>query len=195
MRMALCFVTLATLVLSRLEGISAQSAAPGAASPTDEVRIRRVRSEDPTITALIAQASEWSTTFRAFLDMIDRSDGIVYIERGRCRHGGAACMALTVKLAGPNRMLRIVIDQRRADCDLDLMASIGHELWHAIEVLREPSLRSYAHLYHFFSRDGRHTDRAGSFGAWETPSAIKAGFTVLEELYATSPKEEVCKGT
>ena len=195
MRKALCFVTLATLVLSRSEGISAQSAAPGVASPTDEVRIRRVRSEDPTITALIAQASEWSTTFRAFLDMIDRSDGIVYIERGRCRHGGAACMALTVKLAGPNRMLRIVIDQRRADCDLDLMASIGHELWHAIEVLREPSLRSYAHLYHFFSRDGRHTDRAGSFGAWETPSAIKAGFTVLEELYATSPKEEMCKGT
>ena len=195
MRKALCFVTLATLVLSRSEGISAQSAAPGAASPTDEVRIRRVRSEDPTITALIAQASEWSTTFRAFLDMIDRSDGIVYIERGRCRHGGAACMALTVKLAGPNRMLRIVIDQRRADCDLDLMASIGHELWHAIEVLREPSLRSYAQMYHFFSRDGRHTDRAGSFGAWETPSAIKAGFTVLEELYATSPKEEVCKGT
>jgi hypothetical protein len=195
MRKALCFVPLVTLVLSCSEGISAQSAAPGTTSPTDEVRIRRVRSEDPTITALIAQASEGSATFQAFLDMIDRSDGLVYIERGRCRHGGAACMALTVKLAGPNRMLRIVIDQRRADCDLDLMASIGHELWHAIEVLREPSLRSYAHLYHFFSRDGRHTERAGSFGAWETPAAIKAGFTVLEELYATSPKEEVCKGT
>jgi hypothetical protein len=195
MRKALCFATLATLVLSCSGRISVQSAAPGTASPTDEVRIRRVRSEDPTITALIAQASEWSATFQAFLDMIDRSDGIVYIARGRCRHGGAACMALTVKLAGPNRMLRIVIDQRRADCDLDLMASIGHELWHAIEVLREPSLRSYAHLYNFFSRDGRHTDRAGSFGAWETPAAIKAGFTVLEELYATAPKEEVCKGT
>ena len=195
MRKALCFVTLATLVLSCSEGISAQSAAPGTASRIDEVRIRRVRSEDPTITALIAQASEWSATFQAFLDMIDRSDGIVYIERGRCRHGGAACMALTVKLAGPNRMLRIVIDQRKARCDLDLMASIGHELWHAIEVLREPSLRSYAHLYHFFSRDGRHTERAGSFGAWETPGAIKAGLTVLEELYAAASKEEVCKGT
>jgi hypothetical protein len=194
MRQALCLVTLMTLVLSFSKGISAQSAAPGT-SPTDEVRIRRVRSEDPTITALIAQASEWSATFLAFLDMIDRSDGLVYIERGRCRHGGAACMALTVKLAGPNRMLRIVIDQRRADCDLDLMASIGHELWHAIEVLREPSLRSYAHLYHFFSRAGRHTERAGSFGAWETPGAMKAGFTVREELYATSPKEEVCKRT
>lgn len=104
-------------------------------------------------------------------------------------------MALTVKLAGPNRMLRIVIDQRRAGCDLDLMASIGHELWHAIEVLREPSLRSYAQVYHFLSREGRHTDRAGSFGAWETPGAIKAGLKVLEELYATSRKEEVCKGT
>jgi hypothetical protein len=195
MRKALCFVTLVTLVLSCSEGIGAQSAAPGTTSPTDEVRIRRVRSEDPTITALIAQASEWSATFHAFLDIIDRSDGLVYIERGRCRHGGAACMSLIVKLAGPNRMLRIVIDHRKARCDLNLMASIGHELWHAIEVLREPSLRSYAHLYHFFSRDGRHTERAGSFGAWETPAAINAGFTVLEELYATSPKEEVCKGT
>ena len=99
MRKALCFVTLVTLVLSCSEGIGAQSAAPGTMSPTDEVRIRRVRSEDPTITALIAQASEWSATFQAFLDIIDRSDGLVYIQRGRCRHGGAACMALTVKLA------------------------------------------------------------------------------------------------
>ena len=45
-------------------------------------------------------------------------------------------MAMTVTLAGPYRILRIVVDPRQADCDQALMASICYELWHAIEVLR-----------------------------------------------------------
>jgi hypothetical protein len=169
------FVTVATLILSAAEEISAQNTSI------------RVRSEDPTITALVAQASEWSPTFRGFLNTIGQSDGIVYVERGRCRHGGPACTYMNVTLAGPNRILRIVIDPRRADCDLKLMSSLGHELWHAIEILREPSLRSYADLYSFYSRFGHHTPGESSHGAWETHEAIKAGFTVFDEVRASAP--------
>ena len=56
------FVTVATLILSAAEEISAQ------------ITSIRVRSEDQTITVLIAQASEWSPTFRGFVDTIGQSD-------------------------------------------------------------------------------------------------------------------------
>jgi hypothetical protein len=164
----LCVVTFAAFVVACSEKVEGQ--------------FPRVRSEDRTITSLIAQASQLSTTFRGILDEIESSDGIVHITHGRCRHGGAACMAMTVTPAGPYRLLRIIVDPRKADCDLDLMASLGHELWHTLEVLREPSLRTYAEVYHFYARDGRHTDRTGTFGGWETPAARKAGDAVFREL-------------
>jgi hypothetical protein len=166
----LSVVLLVTLILSSSEEIRAQS-------------VTRVRSADPAIASLIARASELSPTFRGFLDTIDHSDGIVYVQHGRCRHGVANCMPHDLTVAGPNRILHIVIGPRRSECETTLMASIGHELWHAIEVLREPTLRSYAHLYRFYERMAvHHTNRIGSIGAWETHDAIKAGQTVLGEL-------------
>jgi hypothetical protein len=99
-----------------------------------------------------------------------------------------------VKIAGPNRILRIVTDQRTAECDLNLMASIGHELWHAIEVLREPSIRSDSAVFFFYLREGLHTNRLEfPLGAWETPAADRAGVDILAELRKTSPgKGEPC---
>ena len=88
----------------------------------------------------------------------------------------------TVTLAEPCRLLRVILDPRKADGDRDLMASVGHELWHTLEVFREPSLRTYAEVYHFYARDGRHTDRTGSFGGWETPAARQAGDAIFREL-------------
>jgi hypothetical protein len=57
------------------------------------------------------------------------------------------------------------------------MASIGHELWHAIEVLRERSIRSDGAMYSFITK-GRENPPA-----WvETNAAIRAGQDVRREL-------------
>lgn len=141
--------------------------------------IPRVRAADPAIAALITRAYERSATFRQLVDTIDGTDGIVYVEPGRCGRSVRACMALSVQVAGPSRILRIVVDPRRENCRLT--ASIGHELWHAIEVLRDPSLRTDAALFFFYSREGRHTG-GEPLGAWETEAALRTGFRVLAEL-------------
>lgn len=156
----------------------------------------RIRSADATITALIAGAFKWSATFRRFVSLIDATNGIVYLEGGRCRYRMRACLMATVKMAGPNRILRIVIDLRKPQCDLDLMASIGHELWHAIEVLREPSITSDAAFFFFYAREGLHTDRLNfPLGAFETRAADKAGVDVLAELRkGNSQKTRSCAG-
>ena len=172
-------IMVVSLVVPHSARLVAQTRAPDPLSSSDNARpIPRVRSTNSTIAALVARGSEWSATLRQVVDLIDATDGIVYVEPGRCRRSVRACLALTVQVAGPNRILRIVVDPRKPDCDL--IASIGHELWHAIEVLREPSITNDAALFFFYVREGR--TRRTVESAWETHAAVETGYAVRTEL-------------
>ena len=116
-------------------------------------------------------------TFKELVATIDRSDGLVYIEEGKCGHSVRACLALTVTVAGPYRILRILIDPRGPQ--RRLISSIGHELRHAVEVLGDPTIRSNAAVFHFALRQGP-TARE----RFETTDAIQAGLDVCAELGA-----------
>jgi hypothetical protein len=77
-------------------------------------------------------------------------------------------------------MLWVTIDTRRVDSEL--IASIGHELQHAIEILSNPDVRSTAAMYIFYSRFAK---RIGpGRGAFETAAATKVGNAVREEIRA-----------
>jgi hypothetical protein len=52
--------------------------------------------------------------------------------------------------------LRILVDLRKAE-DAELMASIGHELQHAIEVLTDRTITSDGAIYLFYERTARHS--------------------------------------
>jgi hypothetical protein len=147
--------------------------APAATDPSGMPRVRD--NGDPAIAALIREATARSATFRRLVETIDATDGIVYVEQGRCRRGVRAYLALTVVVAGPHRVLRIVVDGRR-DPDT-LMAAIGHELRHAVEVLSDPAITSNPAIYFFYQREGP-TGR----DRFETPAARRAGSEVLSEL-------------
>ena len=135
----------------------------------------RVRSSSPAIVAAIATATEQSPTFRALIDAINASDGIVYLEEDRCGHGVRACLA-ALTLAGANRVLRIHVGKYPSA--LSLMAVIGHELRHAIEVLSNRDIKSTVSMQQFYLRQG--SRRLG--GAIETNAAIAAGESVRAEL-------------
>src|SRR5580700_2599927 len=100
----------------------------------------RVRSTDNALAGLIDQATRRSETFRRLLATIQASNGIVYVEPGECGHGVRACLKMWMHVSGPNRFVRIVITRSKADPDLEVMGSLGHELQHAIEVLSEPAV-------------------------------------------------------
>jgi len=110
----------------------------------------RVRSSDPTVAALLARAAEGSATFRAELATIDATNGVVYIEKGLCRHGGRACL-VSVESAGGFRLLRVKVALQRSD--REIMASLGHELQHAIEVLADPYVTDNTLLFRFYQRE------------------------------------------
>jgi hypothetical protein len=136
--------------------------------------IVRVRSDDPEIVALLAEASSRSATFSGLVEGINNSDGIVWIQTGKCGFGVRACMKLSVTQSGPNRLLRIVIDTRKADWDL--MGSLGHELQHALEVLSDPTVTSDAAVYLLYRRIGE-----PSGDRFETETAIRTGDRIRDE--------------
>lgn len=63
---------------------------------------------------------------------------------GAC--GPVSCIALVV--AGPHRVLHIVVDVRREN--LALTAAIAHELQHALEVLGDARVRTDADIFGFY---------------------------------------------
>jgi hypothetical protein len=150
-----------------------------AVAATDEVAIFRVRSSDSTITTLIDLAATRSLTFKRLLTVIQASNGIVYVEPGNCGHGTRACLKTWIGVGGPTRFLRVIVDRRKANSEVDFIGSIGHELQHTVEALSEPATIDSVGLYNFFSRLAP-TDSH----RFETVAAITAGDTVRSELGA-----------
>jgi len=160
-------VCAAMMVVSTLVATAAAAQSTRAAS--------HVRSEDPLIAQLIADAPGLSATFRDLVTAIDTTNGIVYVESGRCGRGARACLVLDMQVAGPNRILRVLVTTRR---DREgLIGSIGHELHHAWEILQDPKITtSAAMFFHYFGKASLSPNR------FETDGAIEAGHRIEDEL-------------
>jgi hypothetical protein len=140
----------------------------------------RVRGSSPAIVDAIEQAIQHSSTFTQLVTAITTTDGIVYVREGTCRFGLRACLA-GVHSAPPIRFIYIKVDSRRS-VGCELMASIGHELQHALEVLSTPKVIDNHSLAHFYMRQGA----TGNDTRLETEAAVQAGLLVEKELVASA---------
>ena len=124
----------------------AQEPAPAAApSPAPS----RVRAGDSASAALLKAGLARSATFRAIVEAIDRSDLIVYIETRPIRLPGQ----LQLVAATPGcRHLRISI--RTPGLDTEMVAWLGHELWHAVELAGARDVTDQSSLLRFYKRIG-----------------------------------------
>lgn len=155
--------TIATCLLAR----------PAAAAET----VSRVRSSDRSIADLIEQAAKHSPTLTRLVAAVEVSDGIVYVEPGRCPQGVAACLKLWMVTSGSTRFMRIIVDRRRLASDWRLMGAVGHELQHVIEVLSDRFVTDGNGVYFFYRRYApTDADR------FETKAAIRTGDAVEDEL-------------
>ncbi|HEY7191043.1 MAG TPA: hypothetical protein VH436_31035 [Vicinamibacterales bacterium] len=166
---------MAVAVLMAANRVSPHAQRSGIGGTDSAPNIARVRAEDQALSTLIRHATDQSATFRGLVEAIQATDGIVHVVRGRCGHGVRACLLLWMGAAGPNRMLRVVVDSDKTD--VDTMALLGHELKHALEVLAEPSVRTGAGMFQLYRRNG-----AVQRETFETEEAIVAGDTVYREL-------------
>ena len=178
----------AVLVTATVWSLSGPAAAQESTSP-----VRRVRSGDPSIAALIERAITDSPTFERLVGTVEASDGIVYVHSGRCRGGVVACLPIWMTSSGGNRFMRVVVDPERIDSDVELLGAIGHELQHAIEVLSDRFVTNSTKMYFFYRRYAP-TDR----DQFETLDAKITGIDVERELRAWGPGKPIrvlrCQG-
>lgn len=135
----------------------------------------RIRSSDRDIEARVRDAIHRSVTFRGLVHAIEETNGIVYIEPGRCGHGVRACLSHSIVNAAGFRLLRVMVD-RAMSCD-DLIEAMAHELRHVLEVLGDPALTTARAVYQFYSLMAQTTRQA-----FETDAAIKAGFAAARKV-------------
>jgi hypothetical protein len=170
-------VTTVMLLTCGATGTRTHQAVTGTAR-SDEVQRPRVRILTPQIACGLQEGISRSPTFRRLVDAIDASDGIVYVEYGKCRSGSRSCLMGSITVAGSSRILRVRI--QRTQLEDKLVMSLGHELQHAIEVLGEPWVTTAAEMRFLFREIGVQYG-----GMFETYEAIRVADAIRRELSAT----------
>lgn len=136
----------------------------------------RIRPLDVSARAALDDGAERSAFFRSLVGIIESSDVIVYI-----RTSGPLVTAVHGQLqfaaaVDGARYLRITL---RCDLSSDrLVALLGHELMHAVEVAREPRVRDGAAFRALYMRIGHSADGR----TFDTREAVAAAVRVLAEL-------------
>ena len=149
-----------------------------AATPSN---LPRVRPYDGRAGALLLQGLSRSVTLREIVDELEASDVIVYIEMQP---------ALKKKLAGTLTWLGTTETLRYVRVSLNpgmppdtIIATLGHELQHALEVARAGSIVDASTLEAYYRANGVGTSAHN--GGWDTVAAQTTGDNVRREI-ATS---------
>jgi hypothetical protein len=141
-----------------------------------------VRSSNPVLLRLIEEGTERSTTFRRLVDAINMSSTIVYVEFGFCAFGHLdGCLLPYVTESHGTRFVRAIVtpDRTRRSHD-QLLALIGHELQHVVEVTQHDEVVDVRSMQMMFARIGTPVKTART--GYETSAARDVGDAVLSEV-------------
>jgi hypothetical protein len=135
---------------------------------------------------LVAEAARGSAAIRGLIDRLEARDVTVYVRvRALMQTDLDGRVALLSVRAG-HRYL--VIEIACARPRLSQMATLGHELYHAVEIADEPSIVDARTLAAFYLRIGRRTDAWGGRQTFETEAAADAGLRARRELLTNSTR-------
>jgi hypothetical protein len=138
---------------------------------------RHVRAAGELAATLLNEGARRSYTFAHLLDAIERSDVIVYVELAPDLPVSLSGRLMLAACAHGQRYLRIQIAP--AGSPDDLIATLGHELQHAVEVADAPEVRDDRALIELYGRIG---DWVRDRDHFDTAAARVAGRTVRSEL-------------
>ena len=149
-----------------------------------------VRASDVRIEALIRKGCDASATFRSLVREVQSSNWIVYVQSGSCRMPGVSgCLLHRVGTTIHNqKYLRIVITPLSVS-DAAAIATIGHELQHAVEVVRNGEVAYDLNVRDLFRRIGYVAKRTRAVEIYETAAAQRAGLSVLKQLRTMSGQQ------
>jgi hypothetical protein len=139
----------------------------------------RIRPQDARLSQLLRNGVARSATFKALVDRIEASNVIVYLALNPIMKKNLSGTLTWMTKAGDYRYVRASISP---DLTHDQMiATLAHELQHAVEVVDDPNVISENTLVALYRRIGRPNGNL-STTAWETEAAQETGYQVRREL-------------
>jgi len=139
----------------------------------------RIRPQDARSTQLLRDGMARSQTFRSLVERIEASNVFVYVQVSPFIKSTLAGQLTWMTQAGPYRYLRATLSP---DQTVDqAIASLAHELQHAVEVMGDEQVVSEKTLISLYKRIGRPSSSAAP-SAWETIAAQETGYRVRREL-------------
>lgn len=146
----------------------------------DDRTLTRVRGADETMRTLIREGDSRSESFRAIVDEIQRSNAVVMVQFGLCAKGQVRSCVSHVEGDDRQRHIRILVDTRTTNDRL--IATIAHELHHALEIIRTPNVISAEQVLGLYRRIAKGACAKGLTERCETKAALDTEATVLGEL-------------
>lgn len=143
--------------------------------------LRHVRALDPQLEELLVQGVYRSPTLGYLLASLQQSDVIVQIVSSPSLPLSTPARLMLVPKPRSVRFVRIEV--RLEGSDDDLIATLGHELRHAVEIAEAPEVRDDRALEKLYRRIG-HRDAGDR--AFDTEAAHDAARQVRRELYTAN---------
>jgi hypothetical protein len=159
----------------------------GSAAAQDAMRPSHVRAESADVRALIAEVSDRSATFRTLVDEIEQSNVIVYV---RLRFFGSQMLDGRIGFLGSQPDVRFLAIELACPRWRELqMATLAHELQHALEIARASWVVGPATLARYYEEIGEHIGGDGRAVAFESDAARRMGARVRRELIDSTAAE------
>ncbi len=153
-----------------------------AASPVELWREARVRPQDPRLIDLVRAGMARSATFRGLVNRLESGNVIVYISLSSTLRYSLAGKLTWITKAGGFRYLKATLRvEQTAD---QMIATLAHELQHALEVSADESVADQRSMLALYKRIGR-PSYSGLDAAWETEAAQDTAVQVRRELITT----------
>ena len=143
-----------------------------------------VRPENAEGVALIHDASERSPVIRNLLDQLERSDVVVYLRFRVFSSSEIDGRLVFLSSAGGRRYL--VIELACLRVAPVRMATLGHELHHALEIAGAPSVVDRQTLASYYARIGMRTSGMDPVQTFETQGAQDTALRVRRDLLSTA---------
>ena len=141
-----------------------------------------LRTTDPLLLELLASGRDRSPTFRHLLARLEQSNLIVHLKRASGRwtkspRGFTRFVAST----GGYRFVQVTIANAATASD-ELVALVGHELQHLIEVAEAPAVVDQETYHDLYRAIGYPSCRQGR--CYDTREAVNVGQRILAEVNA-----------
>ena len=147
-----------------------------AASPVTSTNIR---TQDDRLTQLLRAGTARSATLKSLVDRIEASRVIVYVAINPLMKPSLSGMLTWMTQAGGYRYVRASISHDLAPDQM--IATIAHELQHAVEVIEDETVSDEKSLVALYRRIGQQRGTS-SPSRWDTDAAQRTGFVVRKEL-------------